>query len=366
MKPAAIFYSPMKSADASLPSGVSQVASLFVRAMEGAGFQVEAPDLPPAYEGRGDSHVQRNLRDRAAYAAHGYVEALRERAVRPALWLTYHCYYKSPDMIGPIVAKALGCAYAIAEGSYARKRENGPWAEHHEAAKRALAAADILLAVTERDREGLALAAGRAARVVAFPPFVDCEPFLRSRRSSDTATVRILAAGSMRDERKHQSYRRLLSSLSGLPPGSYALTIAGDGPLRLAIEAEARALRVNAIFLGQLQPNAMPEFFAQGDLLAWPGVGEAYGLTYLEAQASGVPVVAEIHGGVAACVRDGVSGLLTDPNDPGAYARALNTLIVDEMHRKSLGASARDWVTRERSLPAASARLRATLARVLS
>jgi glycosyltransferase involved in cell wall biosynthesis len=81
-------------------------------------------------------------------------------------------------------------------------------------------------------------------------------------------------------------------------------------------------------------------------------------LTYLEAQASGVPVVARNFGGVSACIVDGVSGFLCDPADENSFARALNAMVQDDALRRTLSASARSWVTAERSLPAAARRLR--------
>ena len=358
MTPSAIFYCPMKPPDPGRPSGVPRIAQLFVKAMTGAGFAVDAPDLPQTYEGHGDRSAQRRLQETAIQAARRYVQDLKVRLDRPEIWLTYHCYYKSPDLIGPIVADEIGCRYAVAEGSFARSRAGGPWAAHHDAARAALTRADFLLAATARDREGLMRVARDPQSVVDFPPFVDTAEFEPKASRNGESRVRILAAGSMRDERKRQSFDRLFSAVSRLPSRSYSLTIAGDGPMRAEIEASARAQNADARFVGQLPPSAMPEFLAHGDLFAWPGVGEAYGLTYLEAQAAGLPVVAEDHGGVSACVEDGISGILTDPNVAGAFAEALRTLVGDAALRRRLSESARQWVLAERSLTAASARMR--------
>lgn len=363
MTQTAVFYCPLKPPEAERPSGVSRVGGLFVQALQAAGYRVEIPDLPPAYDGAGDSAVQQRLQEIVTIAAQKYLRRIVGAGVAPELWFTYHCYYKSPDLIGPIVAKAAGCTYAIAEGSYARKREVGAWSSYHEAARKALAAADILLAATERDRDGLLLAKGPNGAVIDFPPFIDCAPFELSLPLRHISPVRILAAGSMRDRRKLRSYERLFSSLSHLEPSTFSLTIAGDGPFRADVEAHARACGVQARFLGQLPPSAMPEFFAQGDVFAWPGFGEAYGLTYLEAQASGLPVVAENHGGVSACVKDGISGFLTAPDDSMGYSHALKRMVEDSTARRRFSVSARAWVLAERSLPVAAARLREILTR---
>lgn len=355
MSATVIFYSAIKPADASAASGVARVAGLLIEALRTAGFDVATPGLPQTYEGTGDPARQRELRERAAHAA---TELLTQWRTPPAAWLTYHCYYKSPDVVGPAVSQALGCAYLIAEGSFARKRVIGPWAEHHRAAAAALAAADVLLAATPRDREGLEAVPGRRGAVVDFPPFVDYARFAAIERKPASGPVTILAAGSMADARKLDSYRLLFRALGTLPSGAAVVRIAGDGPGRRQLESESASLRANGIdvrFLGQLPQSAMPDFFASGDVFAWPGLGEAYGLTYLEAQAAGVPVVAARSGGVSACVADGVGGRLAEPDD---FAKALRDVVDNPTRRLALGRSARTWIATERCLPVAAKRLR--------
>ncbi len=62
----------------------------------------------------------------------------------------------------------------------------------------------------------------------------------------------------------------------------------------------------------------------------WPGSGEAYGIAYLEAQAAGLPVIAQWTAGVPEVVEDGVTGLLTLEGDVAAYAEAIRRMIENE------------------------------------
>jgi len=59
--------------------------------------------------------------------------------------------------------------------------------------------------------------------------------------------------------------------------------------------------------------------YAIADIFIWPGVDEAYGMVYLEAQANGLPVVAEDHPGP----RSVVASDLVPTNDPAAFAAAI-------------------------------------------
>ncbi len=86
-------------------------------------------------------------------------------------------------------------------------------------------------------------------------------------------------------------------------------------------------------FLGALDQDGVADQFRDGDLLVWPGVGEAFGMVYLEAQAQGCPVLAEDRQGVRDVVRDG--GWLVPADNPSAYAKAIDALAADARRKAS-------------------------------
>ena len=73
---------------------------------------------------------------------------------------------------------------------------------------------------------------------------------------------------------------------------------------------------------------------------------EALGLTSLEAQASGVPVVVSDSGGLPETVAAGKSGLVFDNGNAGQLAEAVLSIVSDDERRRAMGAAARDWVMR--------------------
>ncbi len=107
---------------------------------------------------------------------------------------------------------------------------------------------------------------------------------------------------------------------------------------------------------------ALPGYYAAADLYVWPAVREAYGLAMLEAAAAGLPVVAGREGGVEEVVLDGVTGVLTAPGDPGAFAAAIDRLLAEPERRLAMGEAAVRRVAAEHSLARASATLAAALA----
>jgi glycosyltransferase involved in cell wall biosynthesis len=354
-----VFYSPIRIPDESAPSGLARVAALIIRAFEKSGFHVDKPALPLSYEPLGDESVQMRLRDAAISAAGAFVAECK-KGPPPLAFVTYHNYYKSPDWIGPMVKRSLGCRYIVIEGSYAPKRQSGPWALNHKGSAEGMREADILFATTELDRQCLSQITGPVARLIDLPPFIDVNAYTPVRPVDLKGKSHILAAAMMRDARKRESFRRIANAVANLNPNQYRLSIAGDGIERPLIEAYFSALKNsghNIQFLGAVPGAGMSALLRQADILAWPGVGEAYGIIFLEAQASGVPVVAEAHKGVPDVVKDGVSGRLTDPQIPAAFGQALKDMIENPLARAQLAKSARAWVASERSIESAAARL---------
>lgn len=118
-----------------------------------------------------------------------------------------------------------------------------------------------------------------------------------------------------------------------------ALWIAGDGPERRALEAQAEAagLSGQVRFLGQR--NDVADLLAACDVFVLSSRREGLGVAALEAMAAGRPVVASAVGGLREVVADKRTGLLVPPGDAGALAEALARLVSDAELREQLGSS---------------------------
>ena len=95
----------------------------------------------------------------------------------------------------------------------------------------------------------------------------------------------MLTVGMMRHGDKLASYQILSEALAHLT-GDWHLNIAGDGPARRQVEALMAPFGQRVRFLGLLDRKELQRVYQQSSLLAWPGVNEAYGMIYLEAQAA--------------------------------------------------------------------------------
>ena len=331
------FYAPMKPPGHPTPSGDRRMARLLMQALDRAGYPVFLASDWRVYDGKGDVSAQEKLLDLAA------LEVERVLAVtRPKLWFTYHCYYKAPDLIGPRVTARLGIPYVIAEASRAKKRLGGPWDAFAHAAEDAIDAADVLFAMTAHDRAALERDRTGGQRIVDLPPFLDVADFSAPKPPTGGGPLRLLTVAMMRPGAKMESYRRLAAALEHVET-PYRLTIVGFGPC----EAEIRKMFPAADIKGAMDETALRAEYAAADVFVWPGVEEAYGMVYLEAQASGLPVVAEDHPGP----RSVVAAPLVTPNDAAAFAAAI------EGQQTPPG----DYVARHHSLDRAAAILRETL-----
>lgn len=353
-RPRIAFYAPMKDPDHPNPSGDRLIARLTLQALSKAGFDASTISRLRCLDMTGDPAAQAILRAEARTETAQLLLALA--ADPPALWFTYHCYYKAPDLIGPAVAGALGIPYVISEASISPKRRSGPWAGFATRAKAAITRADRLFWTTARDRPALE-AAGQGAKMIHLPAFIDPGPNPGCRPAGDP--LRLLTVAMMRPGDKLESYRRLAAGLAHLP-GDWRLTVVGHGTARKAALAALAPFADRLVHIGDINDSSLirPHYEA-ADLMVWPGVNEGVGMAWLEAQAAGLPVIAE-DGPAARAVIGG--GGLPPPDDPQAFARAIIEAAAD---RPALSRIARARVEAHHSLDAAAKILKSSLSELL-
>lgn len=374
------FYAPLKAPDHPLPSGDRRMARAFMTLLQSLGHDVALACRLRSYDRDGDAGRQERLQRIGAACSRRLLRRYRRQPeLAPELWFTYHLYHKAPDWLGPTVSTALGIPYVVAEASVAAKRAGGPWAGGYEAACRAIAQADLVLAMTRTDLPGLS-AAVAAERLFLFPPFLDAAPFVAASARRDAARRRLakawnldpdapwlLTVAMMRADAKLLSYRLLAGALAGLLDTPWQLLAVGDGEARGEIERMLAPFGERRYRLvGVAAPEALPDIYAAADLYLWPACNEAYGMALLEAQAAGVPVVAGAEGGVPDVVAHDETGLLVSRRDPAAFAAAVRELLAQPERRRRTGKAAQQRVLLEHDVKIAGKRLSAALASIPS
>jgi glycosyltransferase involved in cell wall biosynthesis len=355
------FYAPLKPPDHEVPSGDRRVARLFVEALARAGNAVVVASRLRAFDGAGDPACQVRIARRADKIANRLIDRWRRQPqTAPDLWFTYHLYYKAPDWIGPVVSRALGIPYVVAEASVAMKRATGPWAAGHRAVVDALRRADLVVGLNPADREGVAPFVNPAV-YQALPPFLDTRDYAAPARQP-AVPLRLVTVAMMRPGDKLASYRLLGAALAQLLDRAWTLEVIGAGPARDDVAAALAPLGPRVRFVGEAGEIEVAARLATAGLFVWPAINEAFGMALLEAQASGLAVVAGNSGGVGAVVADGKTGLLTPLGDVAAFAAAVRQLLEDPARCAALGAAARRKTLSQHDIASTATRLAAMIA----
>jgi glycosyltransferase involved in cell wall biosynthesis len=137
--------------------------------------------------------------------------------------------------------------------------------------------------------------------------------------------------------------------------GRGRLAIAGDGPLRAALEAAAReeAVGEHVQFLGSLRHGEIASLLSTADVLMAPSVTAIDGdresgtIAVKEACAAGVVPVVTWHGGLPEIVDDGRTGFIVPERNVAALAARLEQLLADPALRQRMGAAAREKMLAE-------------------
>jgi glycosyltransferase involved in cell wall biosynthesis len=351
------FYAPLKPPDHPVPSGDRQIGQLFLAALRLAGHEPVLVSRFRSYEGHGDALRQARLAilgdeiaDRLLCCYQGF------RVSTPELWFTYHVYHKAPDWLGPVVAGGLGVPYVVAEASVTPSQQCGNWAVGHRAVESAIRQADAVIGLNSEDRECILPLLREPRRWVALNPFVDASTYGRKGKP-EGGPPRLITVAMMRKGDKLASYRLLGDALCRLLDLPWWLEVIGDGPARRDVEKALAPLNDRVAWMGSLDHAAIAERLALADLFVWPACNEAFGMALLEAQASGLPVVAGASGGVGEIVVPEVTGLLVAPGDALAFAAAVRSMILNSGRRSAFAKVARERVLLEHDLPVAARRL---------
>lgn len=199
----------------------------------------------------------------------------------------------------------------------------------------------------------------RALRIVVVPPGIDPGRF--DRRRIDPAVTARFRQGASRvvGTVGRLASQKALHILVDATPRLLAddprtrVLLVGDGPLRATLERHARRLGVQdaVTFAGHL-PDVLPAYSAM-DVFVLPSLYEGFGIVFLEAMASGVPVIGTRVVGSEEAVEDGVTGLLVAQGDAAALASAVLRLMSEPALRARIQAAATENVlrnhTRERT-----------------
>lgn len=222
--------------------------------------------------------------------------------------------------------------------------------------------ADVVTFVSKYTRSRFASAFGPLAALEHLPSGVDTEQFrpdfaarkeIRTRYGlGDRPTV--VCVSRLWPRKGQDMLIRALPAIRQRVPEA-ALLLVGGGPYEDRLRSLATQLDVSehVTLTGRVPWEELPAHYVAGDVFAMPcrthGRGldvEGLGIVYLEASASGLPVVAGNSGGAPETVLDGVTGNVVDGRDLPSIAKSVGDLLADPTWASEMGEAGRRWVSR--------------------
>jgi len=270
---------------------------------------------------------------------------------KPDLWLSYHSYYKAPDLLGSSCCQRLQIPYVIFQGIYSTKRRKQlKTLPGFLLNRKVLLSASHIFTNKKRDLKNLKRLLPES-RLTYIAPGIHPDLFkysdehrqrLRDQLEFNKETV-IMTAAMMRPGVKSEGIRRVIESCSELIRRglSIKLLIAGDGSNRQELEKKAAGLLAgNVRFLGKIPRQEMYRYYSAADIFAFPGIDESLGMVYLEAQSCNLPVVAYQDWGGSEAVLSEHTGLLSPAQSGELFTDNIQRLIIDTELRQRLADNA--------------------------
>jgi phosphatidyl-myo-inositol dimannoside synthase len=288
-----------------------------------------------------------------------------------AAWLAQHptdvvFVSRASRLLRDVVPAAAHCAPVVLSvhelgGRHTRRGPVGRWRVRR---RYGLDRATRVVVNSADTHERVASLRARAPIAVVHPG-VDTAAFAPSAEGRERAREKLGVAGRrvlltvsrLAANKGHARVIDALPALRGRFPDLVYLVV-GQGGERERLEAHAAARGVaDAVRFDGLVDDTRA-YYAACDVFAMPSgrvdaggakAGEGFGISYVEAGACGVPVVASSSGGGAEVVIDGETGCVVDPRDPAALERAIAGLLDDPARAQRLGEAARrhclrfDW-----------------------
>ena len=343
------FYAPFKPLGHKNPSGDLVIARGIVGFLEEQGHTID---------------VQSTLRARWIYfkpwlwllLALDFIRCLKQlRKNPPDFWLTYHTYYKAPDLIGPWICSILDIKYLIFQGIYSTKRKKklktilGFYLN-----RAALIRADHVFTNKLPDLKNLKRIIPQK-KLSYIKPGIKPDAFKKDKSLGRLQRKKwglesfpvILTAAMFRDDVKTQGLSWLIKCCEELVQLNirFHLVIAGSGKMGNELkELAQRHIPGHYTFAGKIGRKDMYRFYSSGDVFAFPGIRESLGMVYLEAQSCCLPVVAFRNGGIPEVVEDKKTGFLVPLYDCRTFSDMLVHLLTNDEVCKQMGKDAKAHV----------------------
>ncbi len=206
--------------------------------------------------------------------------------------------------------------------------------------RKALLQADAVWAVSRWTRERVLQLGAPTAPIQLVGNTVDADRFevrnghhpgVNAQQNPAANEKVLLTVARLDPAEQYKGYDTVLRAMPRLQAlvGPVRYLIVGTGADRARVEALASELGVgdNVTFCGFVADADLPSYYRRADVFVMPSRGEGFGIVFLEAMASGTPVLGGNQDGTVDALADGALGALVDPQDADALAEQLHRML---------------------------------------
>lgn len=296
---------------------------------------------------------------------------------RHDVWINCHGNETAPDMLGPYCCRRLSIPYVCYQPTTGVPVHRIPWVLPglvlHRAAMKSAA---LVITASLSDATALRRVLPKC-RVQHLLPHLQPEQFsfdlvarraLRDRWSVGERRV-IMTTAMFRPGANTIGIRKIIDSCVTLRTRGLdiLLVIAGDGLDRSTLEREGHEkLRDNILFLGKVPRLELYRYYSAADVFAFPGIQDSRGISFLEAQSAGLPVVAFSDWGAAELVVHEITGLLAPASKPELFSDYLECILANRDRRISMREAAKMHIRNHHDLTARCRFIQRTLQEIVS
>lgn len=201
--------------------------------------------------------------------------------------------------------------------------------------RRLLQRASAIVSISEITRRRLLAWSGYRGPTHLLPNAIHAEQYgIREKRADlveryGLAGKRVLlTVGRLAEAERYKGFDEVLEVLPALPEDVvYVIAGGGDDFGRLQRKAHECGISNRVVFTGLFPEEEKADLYALADVYVMPSRGEGFGYVFLEALASGVPVIGSRLDGGREALLDGELGLLVDPSNPAEIERAIREAL---------------------------------------
>ena len=188
--------------------------------------------------------------------------------------------------------------------------------------------------------------------IVTIPSGIQLDPFLEPMRDEERNQYRAKLGISATDQvlvyigrlAKEKNIEEIFNFLSEAKSADVKLVLVGDGPHRESLRwiAHNREISSKVIFTGMVPTTEVAKYYKIGDIFVSASQSETQGLTYIEAMASGLPILCKRDSCLDGIVQNGQNGLMYTSDDE--FNELAEKLLTDEEFKRSIGQEAQESI----------------------